>query len=195
MSSVACPKCGRTIAAAAGATSAQCFGCGTTVALASRNAPSEANSNNETPSVALAALIGGIGLFVLLGAIIVLWVVGNPADQPTTVSAEPAVETPVNPPDETPVEEKIVVTDDQRRRAEKVDPSVRQQIIQMWDQMTSTTRRKVPAPKGSVARVRVEGLLGGIEQRELARIAALFNLDEEDVEAVIQVELANRQQP
>jgi hypothetical protein len=89
----------------------------------------------------------------------------------------------------------IVVTDEQRQRAERIAPEVRQQVIEMYDQMMASTNRKVIAPKQSTPRTSIERLLNSIEKREITHMAALFQVDEADIEAVIQVELASRQQP
>jgi hypothetical protein len=107
----------------------------------------------------------------------------EPVEVPSSTVTNPATADP---------SETIVVTDEQRQRAERVPPEIRQQVIEMYDQMTSSTNRKVLAPKQSTPRTSVERLLNSIEQREITHMAALFQVDEADIEAVIQVELASR---
>ena len=198
MGSILCPNCGRQVATAAGAFQAQCFGCGTTISLQSM--VTKPTKPTGLPGWFLGVAIGG-GIIAVLAVLLVIgFVVAMPRQGATVAEKGPAqaiepIEVPsstvTNPANADP-SETIVVTDEQRQRAERVPPEIRQQVIEMYDKMTSSTNRKVLAPKQSTPRTSVESLLNSIEQREITHMAALFQVDEADIEAVIQVELASR---
>lgn len=192
-----CPKCGASVAAAYGAESAQCFQCGTVVSL---KKPSHDSGGSSRPSngVLLAIVLtmvfgvvlmsGGVGLlFLTMDAEVETTVLPTAMNDTAESGASGSAEASNGSSEEPP----ITATDEERRLAASVPDSVRQQITEMWDAMTATTGKKVIAPRGSVIRNRTEDMLSGIEQREITRMAALFNLDEAQVRAVIQVHLAD----
>lgn len=207
MGSVLCPSCGRQVATAAGASQAQCFGCGTRISMQS---PSAKPASNPAVPAWIWGIATGFGLVAILAAlaVTVFMMPTERASDQIAIQNEPTVESSpqdpatnaTSPPTTNnaaaePQPEPIVVTDEQRQRAQRVPPEVRQQVIEMYDQMVSSTNRTVIAPKQSTPRTSIERLLNSIEKREITHMAALFQVDEADIEAVIQVELANRQQP
>lgn len=207
MGSVLCPSCGRQVAAAAGASQAQCFGCGTRISM---QTPSAKPASNPAVPVWIWGVAVGSVCIVILGTLLAFLLLLPTKGAPDLVTNqnEPTLDsTPRNPATNEsstatsnnaaaePQPEPIVVTDEQRQRAERVAPEVRQQVIEMYDQMMASTNRKVIAPKQSTPRTSIERLLNSIEKREITHMAALFQVDEADIEAVIQVELASRQQP
>lgn len=183
-----CPKCGASVAAAYGAESAQCFQCGTVVSL-KKSSHGSGGSSRPSNGVLLAIVLTMVfGVVLMSGGVGMLFLtmptaMNDTADSGASGSAEASNGSSEEPP--------ITATDEERRLAASVPDSVRQQITEMWDAMTATTGKKVIAPRGSVIRNRTEDMLSGIEQREITRMAALFNLDEAQVRAVIQVHLAD----
>jgi hypothetical protein len=185
------------VAAAYGAESAQCFQCGTVVSLR-KSGHDSGGSGKSFNGGLLAIVLSVIFAVVLLSAGVgVLFLVMDARVESTELPAANDAVTGY-PPAAGEVtdggsseEPPITATDEERRLAASVSDSVRQQITEMWDAMTATTGKKVMAPRGSVIRNRTEDMLSGIEQREVTRMAALFNLDEAQVRAVIQVHLAD----
>lgn len=196
-SPLSCPKCGNPVAAAKGALQAQCFSCGTTVQLGRSN-----NTNNPTanspaankPSMQLVAIILGVisclGLFAVVAISLFLSVDPDPAESnpiaTSTTSSTPDSNRPADAPPS------VVASEEERRLAATVNESKRKQIVDMWEQMRATTSKTIPLPKGNVVRNSTERMLGGFEQRELKRMAALLDLNEDQVRAVVQVHLADQ---
>ncbi len=192
MTTIQCPKCGRGVAVGAGVARAQCFGCGTVVELspaAKQETSDTASSPFPTMAVAFAGVLVVLILLVVAGS--AFYMITRPSAPPAAGSSEPAASSNAKT---KASEEPVVASDEERQRASRVSEGNREQIITMYDQLTSTTDRKIMAPKGSVIRNRTEQMLEGIENREIMHISALLQVDEVDVRAVIQVTLADRWQ-
>ena len=190
-----CPHCGRHLAVTPGATKAHCFGCQRIVSLAS-NTSANSPTSKSNGGIGVGIIIGAVVGFVVLltGAVVAFFVL-----MPTsTIRSTPAPSTDVASseqpsPGPTPTqtnEPEIVASEEEQRLAASVAAPVRAQIVEMWDQLTSTTDKKILAPKGSTLRQSTENLLGNIEDREIRNMAALLQVDEDKIRAVIRVHQA-----
>lgn len=192
MTTIQCPKCGRGVAVGAGVAMAQCFGCGSVVELFPV-AKHETNDKTGSSFPWVAVVLGAFGVVFLFMVVagLLYFVAGRSVSSPPVPATASLPEASSNSkPQATP--EPIVASEEERQRAARVSAGNRDQIMTMYDQLTSTTDRKVMAPKGSVIRNRTEQMLEGIENREIMHIAVLLQVDEADVRAVIQVALADR---
>jgi hypothetical protein len=140
-------------------------------------------AGNDTIKWIMAAVLGAVLLIGFIG--VVFFVTATREASPAAREAEAATgetadETNDN---KTPV---VTASAEERRRAAEVPEAARRQIITMWDQMRATTDGTPVASK--------LGVLRGIEQREIKRMAALLSLDEDQVRAVIQVHMADQSQ-
>lgn len=197
-----CPQCKRTVGAVAGAARIQCFGCGAIIDVGGKkpardNAKSGAGLKDATrdggsaTKFMVAIVSFGIGLLLLVGGYFLLSET-PPPESPAVVAetTPPGNSEPAAPPEE--LVPAYVASAEERAAASLVPESIRVQILEMWDRMIATTRKKLLIPKGSVMRNSVEGLMSSIEQREIQTMAALLQIEESDVQAVIQVEMADR---
>lgn len=193
-----CPQCKRTVATVAGASRIQCFGCGKIIEVGGKSSVGKTQREDNGGSGAGKALVAGLsigfGLLVLAGAAVgayYFFATGNPENTVAVERVEQAgdVEDSLAPVELVPA---FVASAEERAKASQVPESIRKQILEMWAAMIATTRPKLLIPKGSVTRNSVEGLLSAIEQREIRNMSALLQVDESDVQAVIQVDMADR---
>lgn len=191
-----CPHCNRTVATVPGATRIQCFGCGRVIELGSSTTQSRAKGGNDSGKKAVFAIVFiSLGLLLVVGVGLGAFFFFFNQRETAQNNSAPVAADESSAADSAQVEEMVpayVATDEDRSLAAKVPDSIQQQIIQMWDQLTSSTRKKLLIPKNSPTRNRVESMLSGIEQREIQRMAALFSLEESEINAVIQVTMAER---
>ena len=188
-----CPKCNRSLAAGAGAPRVQCFGCGTVIELAASPSKRQSSDREGGNSNTVLMVVGGIGGLIALlavGGVVAFLLLGTRTVATRVIIPPAAAPVAVAPPE--PMVPAYTATDEERLLATKVPESTRAQIMQMWDAMRATTGKKLLAPKGSVVRNRVEDMLSGIEQREIVNMAALLQVEEASVRAVIQVGMADR---
>lgn len=203
-----CPKCNRMLATVPGVARVQCFGCGSIVDVGSTGsgtakqrggAASSRNQKSGTlPKAMIAVLSIGLGLVVLVGVGVATFFLllnrkaaSNGIESPVVALDESETQNSASPTEE-PLVPAFVATEEERALAQKVSASNRQQIIQMWDQLTATTRKKLLIPKNSFTRNSVEGMLGAIERREIQNMSALLQVEQAEINAVIQVEMADR---
>ncbi len=194
---LSCPKCGNSVAAAKGAQQAQCFSCGTTVQLGrspTNNNPTTNNPAANKSSMKLVVILLGVlsclGLLAVVAISLFLSIDPAPADSNPVATSTTSSTQGDNPPADAPPP--VVASEEERRLAATVNESKRKQIVDMWEQMRATTSKTIPLPKGNVVRNSTERMLGGFEQRELKRMAALLDLNEDQVRAVVQVHLADQ---
>lgn len=206
-----CPKCNRMLATVPGVSRVQCFGCGTIVdtgaASAStskkRNGGTKPEGATGTASKAIIAILSiGLGLVLLVGVGTgtYFFLMNRKAASNGLQSAIPTEDASVSNASSdggaAEVDEELVpayvATEQERALAGTVSETNRRQIIQMWDQLTATTRKKLLIPKNSYTRNSVENMLGAIERREIQNMSALLQVEQAEINAVIQVEMADR---
>ena len=187
-----CPHCGRRLAVTPGANQAHCFGCQRIVSLTS-SAPANSPSSTGKGGVGIGIIVGAVAGFVVLltGVIVAFFVLMPTSDIRSTPAPSTDVASVEQPsPSPTPTqtsEPEIVATEEEQRLAASVPAPVRAQIVEMWEKLTSSTDKKILAPKGSTLRQSTENLLGNIEDREIRNMAALLQVDEDKIRAVIRV--------
>jgi predicted metalloprotease len=152
----------------------------------SKRQPSDREGGNSNTALMVIGGIGGLIALLAVGGIAAFFML-RPSKVETGGPTPPVATSPSEP-----MVPAYTATDEERQLASKVPESTRVQIMQMWDAMRATTGKKLLAPKGSVVRNRVEDMLSGIEQREIVNMAALLQVEEASVRAVIQVEMADR---
>jgi len=205
--SLVCPQCGRHLASIPGASHVRCFGCQHLVPLA-RSAGVAAGTPTSSRSTKLPWILAGSLLLAavmvaLLGTGYLLMArspaapaaaqatspgpdtVPTPEPNPGTNASAPATEPAAPDPD-------LIVTEEERKLASRVNPQTRAEILRMWNQLIGSTRKKILAPKNSVVRLRTEGLLSAIEEAELGKMAVLLQVEEEELRAVIRVDQARQ---
>lgn len=191
-----CPKCGRAVAAAHGAAQAQCFGCGTIVPLGRPAAQPQGSPPANSNAMKFAFIGLGVLSFLVFAAVVagVVLLGGNGETASDDAKSDVAANQNSLANGDQTTEPVITASDEERRLAATVPENIRKQIVQMWDDMRGSTGKPVMAPKGFL-RDRTEDMLSGIEQREITRMAALFSLEEKQVQAVIQVHRADSGEP
>ncbi len=187
--SVACPGCGVAANVPAAMTNTRCPSCGLVwnihhpVAPKSGRQPQaddSAEKREPSAAVALAALVGGgMVLMVLIGMAIVL-------RKPSTSEPEAVVaETPAVAANGVE-EETIKPREPEPYREVRLPEQTRQRIYNDYRQVARTTVEKpLPLLQGSPPRKMMEDMLQKTFDRELRRFAALHNIDFDDVQEII----------
>lgn len=203
-----CPQCGRHLASIPGASHVRCFGCQHLVPLArgagvAAGTPTSSRST-KLPWVLAGSLLLAAVMVALLGAGAYLLMARSPATPAAAQATSPApdaVPNPVPNPGTNPgapatepaaPDPDLIVTEEERKLARRVNPQTREEILRMWNQLIGSTRKKILAPKNSVVRLRTEGLLSAIEEAELGKMAVLLQVEEEELRAVIRVDQARQ---
>lgn len=217
-----CPHCKRSISAVPGAARIQCFGCGKVIDLSGSfsrakksaakrgDAPAVSSAGETTGNTAKKAILAiafiSLGLVILVGvgtgAFLFLLDRKSASQNPGVVesTSEPVAQSEIVAAGGAEglgdkAEELVpayVASQEERKIASRVSSAHRRQIIQMWDELTQTTMKKLLIPKNSYTRNSVENMLGMIEQREIKTMSALLQIEEHEILAVIQVEMADR---